>query len=125
MATINEIITEVDEIKPNAYDEGIKIKWLSNLDYRIYNDIIKTHEQDEDNEITSFAGYDESNEDTELLAPDPYSELYKYYLYSMIDFSNSETDRYANSMQMFNTAYSDYQNHYNRTHLPIGQALKL
>lgn len=54
--------------------------------------------------------------DTELLVPDPYTDLYKYYLFSMIDFTNEEMDRYTNSMLMFNTSWQEFVNYWYRTH---------
>ena len=54
--------------------------------------------------------------DTELLAPDPYTDLYKYYLFSMIDFTNEEMDRYTNSMLMFNNSWQEFVNYWYRTH---------
>lgn len=113
MATINDIISEVDELKPNQYDDELKIKWLSNLEGRIVDSVFKTHELEEEIE---FEGYTDVSE--ELLVEAPYDELYKYYLMAMIDFNNSETDRYSNTSAMFNASYQAFANHYNKTHTP-------
>ena len=133
--TINELLTEVDELKPNQYEDALKIGWISNLDHRIVKEVILTHElpamveTDEDgNEVIkefSFNGYTEDDMGTELIVREPYSELYKFYLFAMIDFYNGETDRYTNSMIMFNNAFSSFANDYNRTHMPLGEHLKL
>lgn len=130
--TVNELLTEVDELKPNQYDDRLKIGWISNLDMQIVNDVILTHENqpvtkdEEGNEIAfEFNGYTEADMDTELLVKEPYSELYKFFLFAMIDFYNGETDRYTNSMMMYNAAFSDYCNYYNRTHMPVGHPLRL
>jgi hypothetical protein len=110
------------------------IKWISNLEERIIHEVIETHElhegeqpgrEDPDGKPSEFHAYSEEDKDVELLVPDPYSELYVYYIFSMIDFHNGETDRYSNSMIMYNNAYSNWFNHYNRTHMPKGVPLRL
>lgn len=121
MATINDVLTEVDELKPNQYDDWLKIKWLSNLELRVVNEVFNTHE---DTQVV-FDGFTDADIDTELLVPEPYSELYKYYLFSMIDFNNQETDRYVNSTTMFNASYRDFVDYFNRTHKPLSKPLKL
>lgn len=42
--TIIEMITDVDAMKPNGYEQIYKIQWLSHLDGRIKNEIIDAHE---------------------------------------------------------------------------------
>ena len=129
--TVGGVLALVDEIRPNQYDEKIKITWLSELEGRIFNDIILTHEHelvedDEGNMVEpTFLGYSEGSEDAELIAPDIYADLYRNYLLTQIDYSNGETDRYTNSMLMFNNSYSQFESWYNRTHKPISKPLRL
>ena len=129
--TVQEILAKVDKIKPNTFDENLKITWLSELEGRIFNDVILTHVHDlvddgEGNMIEpTFAGFDETSENEELLVPDTYCDLYRNYVFAQMDFANGETDRYNNSMIMFNNSYNDFCNWYNRTHKPIQKPLKL
>lgn len=132
--TISKVLALVDEIDANTYDTKTKIGWLSKFDGRVFNDIILTHEHDlveddseEGNLIEpTFPGYDEETSlDTELLIPDTYSDVYTDYLMAMIAYSNGETERYQNSMIMFNSNYREYANWYNRTHKPIQKPLKV
>ena len=118
--TIEEVLAEVDEIKPNTFDDNIKIKWISELDGKIFNELILTHEHD--SEVT-FEPYTDMN--TELLAEFPYTDIYRHYVFANIDYSNCESDRYQNSMLMFNNAYEEYRKHYNKTHKPIQNILKV
>ncbi len=120
--TISEILAEVDEIKPNTYDDNIKIKWLSELDGKVFNELVTTHEHEDDIE---FKGYTEADIDEELLIPFPYTDTYRNWLFAMIDYSNGETDRFSNSMVMFNNAYSTYAKYFNSTNKPIQQPIKL
>lgn len=120
--TIIEIITDVDALKPNGLGQPYKVQWLSQLDARIKHDIIDTHEGGED---VSFNGYNaETPIGTELLVPHPYDDVYRYWLEAQIDYVNGEYTKYNNSMSMFNEAYSAYERHYNRTHMPKGNSLK-
>ena len=120
--TIIEIITDVDALKPNGLGQPYKVQWLSQLDARIKHDIIDTHEGGED---VSFSGYNaETPIGTELLVPHPYDDVYRYWLEAQIDYVNGEYTKYNNSMSMFNEAYSAYERHYNRTHMPKGNSLK-
>ena len=120
--TIIEQITDVDALKPNGYEQAYKVQWLSQLDLRVKQEIIDTHEGGED---VSFSGYnDDTPIDTELLIPHPYDEVYRFWLEAQIDYANGEYPKYNNSMAMFNTAYSAYERYYNRTHMPKGNKLK-
>ena len=117
--TIREIITQTDNLKPNQYSDEEKIKWLSAVESMIYNDVILTHENKEN---ITFNGFNEDTDDnTELIAPEPYTNLYVMWLFAKIDFNNSEINRYNNSQVMFNTAYAEFQNYWNRTHMPLSE----
>ena len=119
--TIIELITDVDALKPNGYEQPYKVQWLSQLDSRVKQEIIDTHEGGED---VSFSGYnDDTPIDTELLIPHPYDEVYRFWLEAQIDYANGEYKKYNNSMAMFNTAYSAFERYYNRTHMPVGNKM--
>ncbi|MFR6561688.1 MAG: hypothetical protein ACLUR5_06635 [Eubacterium ventriosum] len=55
----------------------------------------------------------------ELYAEQPYSDMYIHYIMAQIDKYNEEYDRYSNHMALFNEDYSEYENQYHRTHMPI------
>lgn len=117
--TISEAISRTDDVKPNAYSETRKILWLSELDGMIKAEIIDTHH---DGENISFSGYDiDTDVTTELLVPAPFDVLYLRYLEMKIDYSNGEYGKYNNSMVMFNSAYSAFENYYNGKHMPISK----
>ncbi len=56
----------------------------------------------------------------EMLVKPPHDKLYCAYLCAMIDFANGEYGRYHNSMELFNTYFSEYQRWYARTYDPAG-----
>lgn len=119
--TIAEAISKTDELKPNTYTPENKISWLSNLDARVKSQIIDTHEC---NEPIFFYGYDKDSQEMELLVPSPYDEMYLRWLEAMIDYHNSDDDRYNNAIILFNNAYEGYKKHYTRTHMPISKGSK-
>lgn len=120
--TIIEAINRIDSLKPNNYTQPEKIKWLSNLDGIIKKEIIDTHEGAEK---VTFNGYEaETALDTVLLVPSPYDDIYIKWLEAQIDYANADTKRYANSMLMYNTAYSAFERFYNRTNMPNGKTFK-
>lgn len=125
--TIRECIDTFDRINPNQYEEDTKIKWLSNLDQRIFNDIIMTHEltEEEMNQTTLlvFQPYSSKNIMKELLVPAPYDEVYTAYLAMKVDEADKETARYNNSLTLFNAYYDSFDGYYNRTRRckPAGQ----
>ena len=118
---IIEAIQKVDALKPNNYSQEDKIKWLSTLDGIIKNEIIDTHEGADKVE---FNGYDISSLETELLVPAPYDDIYIKWLEAQIDYHNGEIGKYSNSMIMYNSAYSAFERHYNRQHMPKGKSFK-
>lgn len=115
--TLNEIITMVGELKPNQFEDNVLIGWLNAVEGKLITEVFSMREEDERIAALNYKKYDEKTDmDTELLVQDPYTDLYKYYLFSMIDFTNEEMDRYTNSMLMFNTSWQEFVNYWYRTH---------
>lgn len=111
---IIEAIQRIDALKPNQYTQSDKVKWLSTLDLLVYKQVFLTHD---DCPIESFDGYTDSTSlDTELLADEPYSEMYISWLESKIDYMNSEYTKYNNSVMKFNEDFSLFRNAWNHDH---------
>lgn len=118
---IRDALDQVDALKPNQFDERQKIYWLSQVDQRIYNDVVLRHEMDESMPAT-FGGYPpDVDQDTQLLAGAPFDALYRWWLEAMIDLGNGELGKYQNSMLLFNSAWNDFAKDYRRKHMPLGQ----
>lgn len=109
-----DIIDRLDLMEPNAFSPEQKLHWLSVLDGKIYEEVIKTHE---DPIVESFTKYNTGNE--ELIIPAPYGEdIYYHYLMAMMDAENQETQRFNRRMTLYNSAYREFTNWYNRHHMP-------
>ena len=120
--TIIEAIHAIDSVKPNSYSQPDKVRWLSTLDGLVKVEIIDTHEGAEN---ITFTGYNDSTPlDTELLIKAPHDKIYVSWLQSQIDYANEETAKYNNSSAVYNHAYSEYENYYNRTHMPVSKKRK-
>ena len=119
---IIEAINRIDSQKHNTYTQNEKVAWLSRLDSMVKRLIIDTHEDGED---ITFTGYDDTTDpETELLVPAPFDEMYLRWLEAQIDYTNGEYDKYNNSILMYQAAYDDYANYYNRNHMPKGRKIK-
>ncbi|MBR2987139.1 MAG: hypothetical protein IKC63_03885 [Clostridia bacterium] len=120
--TIAEAITGIDQRKRNGIPEDVKIKWLSELDGRVYNELILTHDG---GDSIPLPRYDENTiRTTTLLIPSPYERIYLLWLEALIDYTSGEMNRYANAYAMFNNTYAEYARLYHRTHKPKGEKLK-
>ena len=114
--TIKEALELCDRRRPNLYGDADKRQWLSDLDGRIYTEMSGAYEEEP---FSDYSGYDENTpEDTKLLVPFPYDELYVHYLTAQVDYWNAEYARYANDMTMFASGYTAFTDWYNRTHMP-------
>lgn len=115
--TIIEAINKTDALKSNTYTQDEKIAWLNNLEWRIKQEVIDTHEGGKN---VTFTGYDgDSDVTTKLIAEAPHDEVYLLWLQAQIDYYNGEIKKYNLSITMFNTAYDGFCNYYNRTHMPL------
>ena len=118
--TIHDAIAEVDSLKSNMFSEKEKIRWISRLEARIYQEIICTHQRNEGEEEISFTGYGEDDGEKELLVGQPHDELYLRWLEAQIDYHNMEYDSFNNSNAVFDAVFSSFRNAYNQSHMPKG-----
>lgn len=120
--TILEAISRVDSLRHNTFSQAEKIGWLSQADALVWEELHRTHEGADGQ---TFSGYDPGTPlDQPLLVPAPYDELYLHYLEAQMDYYHAEFDRYNRSMAMYQAVRSAFVNHYNRTHLPLGQRFR-
>ncbi len=110
--TPNKVIESVDSIKPNSYDEEIKLKWISELDGDVTRLVIQ------EDSFTPYSYPDDM--DKELLIPSPFDSVYELYVSAMIDYHNKEYQNYNNSAAMFETRYNEYKKAYIREHQAKG-----
>lgn len=104
MAKIREIIERVDGYKPNAFDNRVKLAWLSVLEGKIAADVM--HMSIDDIQVLNYR-FPEDLE-TEPLVRFPHDDIYELWLAARIDFENGEYNKYQNTMEMYNAAYGNF-----------------
>lgn len=117
--TVQVAIQKADELRPNTFAEEMKFMWLSELDGRIKTELFDAHEGFEDREIPTYIPGNRTNE---LFAPEPYTDMYLYWLFMKMDFMNGEIDRFNNDAMMHNTSWLAFSNYINRNFPPRKKA---
>lgn len=113
---LTEAVMRVQTLKPSQYSIEDMTRWVSELDGLLYKEYVTWHEGVED---VAHGPYDPIEDaETELMVPDPYSDVYIKYLMAQIDFYNYEISRYNQSMIMYNSALSAYTDWLNRNYMP-------
>lgn len=110
MATMNKVIEYVDRVKPNAYTDEDKYRWMRTLEGRVAREIMG-----EDCECTI-----PEDADTELLVKAPYEDVYSLYVMAQIDLLNKEYDHYNNMVLAFADLLEQFKAWYLRNNRPEG-----
>ena len=119
--TLAEIIESFDSERTNNVSILTKKRWISQLDLKIWGEILKPR-GDKD-----FYGYGkEITLDTSVKAPAEYAEIYTLYLNMKLDYMNGEIGRYNNSAMLFNRMYKEMHDFINRQKkIPTNTDLKV
>jgi len=121
--TAKEAIDTLAKIKPHSYDGSVLLKWISDLEKLIWNEVLRWHDESpnepEPYEMVEGEGDEpDTVPDVTLLVPEPYSDIYVKYLSAMVEYHNDEIGRYNNCMILFNAALEAFASWYNRLHMP-------
>ena len=115
--TISEAITQLQAVKENQYDDETLVRCISDLEGTLYENIVKNNEGSEDIPHGRYSV--DTDMDTVLMVPEPYSDIYIKYLMAQVDYHNAEMQRYTNSMIMYNVALDAFAGWYNRNNMPL------
>lgn len=108
--TARQIIDRVNEIKPNAFSDAVKLAWLNELEGRVAAEIMLMP-QLQIPELT-LALTDTPMVDT------PYDAIYPAWLCARIDEANGEYDKYNTTAALFNSAWSSFSLWFAQTYDP-------
>lgn len=101
-----------DMRKANSFGVELKTQWINEVEGTIATDVHLLA-------IDEVTEYDyETHKDFKLAVKPPYDKIYWAYLLAMIDYANSEYDRYENSYALYNKFVSEYKNWVARTIRP-------
>ena len=114
--TTLEVLERVERDRPGETTRPEMLKWLSQLDGKWYDQMVKTHEGAE---LVKRPGPYVDGVEEELLIAPPYDEVYVHYLYSKIDYRLGEIDRYDNSVTLFHDSWLEARKAYHREHMPL------
>ena len=115
--TIKDAVSSFDSSYKNTIPAELKLRWLSDLDAALLNDLILTHAAPS---VTTLSPYGlDTPEDTPLLFGPPYDAIYLRYLEMQADLFYGDIARYNNHLSLYSAAYYDLEKHYHTTHLPL------
>lgn len=113
--TVAEAIRQIDSLKHNTCTQEEKLAWLSQLDAMVKTLVLDTHQT----RTPAFTGYTpQTPGDTQLLIPDGFSAVYRYWLEAQIDYANGEYVRFNNANAMFAANWRRFEDYYHRTNAP-------
>ncbi|MBR5322171.1 MAG: hypothetical protein IKU48_01315 [Clostridia bacterium] len=114
--TLKEAIVKFDTEKSNNIPDELKIGWLSSLDSSVFHTLVLTH--DNPNNI-SFSPYNvDTPEDTVLLIPEPFCDIYFHYLAIKSDLYYSDINKYNVDLTLYSSLYLEFERYYNRNYMP-------
>lgn len=119
--TLADLIAYVDQIRPNAFDKDVMTGWVSEIEHKVYDQIINKAVGNTAEDPTPYI-YD-LNDEAELLVDDAHKDVYVTYLLAQMDFANMELDRYNADTAMHQAAWHDYAAEYRRNHFPKNDEL--
>ena len=120
---LKEAIELFDSLNVNTLDREIKQKWISDLDMQVNGDIHMAHRCMGD---PDFHGYPmDADQETELLVPAPYDEVYIHYMRMKWANLMQEDANYNRAANQYNSFYLGYADWVNRTHMPKPTRLKI
>jgi hypothetical protein len=112
---LGEVLRKVDQLRPNAFTDAEKIDMMNTVEGRVYTDIMS---KAEDGLNWTFIPFKEGEEERELVVPTPFTDLYFWYMASMIDLYNGDSGRYNDSVVMYNKAWDEYAAYYRENNKP-------
>ena len=117
MATVNSVIQQAMQLRPDTVPDSIKCRWLSELDGKIMRETMFV------NDFTPYSFPKDG--DRELVVKSPYDNIYELYIMAMSDFFSGELANYSSSAVLFEQAYSEFRKNYIRNNMPPQNSLML
>ena len=104
MSTFKEIIDRVDEARPNAFHNKVKLKWLTDLNGKVAADVFLMDIA----EVRALPNGFPGALNAEPLVNYPFEDIYDLWLEARIYAANEEYDKYQNMIELFNESYSSF-----------------
>lgn len=119
--TVNEALHTAAQQRP-AHGVGAEllIDRLRQLEMKIFDEIINTHENTEGKTFVDFEGITDGG--VVLAVGAPHDRIYTDWLVYNIDRDKLESAREAATAARFAADWQDFADSYNRSHMPIQRA---
>ena len=111
MTTLADVITKVDSLKPNVFSQSQKRDWVYSLEMQIRE--FKNLYTDEETDMLFL-----NDENATLTLDVQWTDIYVYYLMSMIDMANCDVVMYNNNTALFNEMLKSWQKKFRRENVP-------
>lgn len=116
--TLQEALDITDEMKPNMMRRDLKIKYITEIEQLIHEEILMAHEHTPEEEEKPVYT-EETDPGAVLIVPDPYSMVYVYWVMTKIDMQNQEDARYNIDRAHFENQYDAMSDWWTRNKMPI------
>lgn len=117
--TIREAINRLDSLVINTYTYADKVAWLSRLEIEVAQLILDNYNG---NKRLVFSGYDEdTDEDTDLIVPAPYDDIYLKFMEAQIHYYNGENHKYNAAVAMYRAVLNEFASYYHRNNMPTSK----
>lgn len=105
MSTFREIISRVDDCKPNAFSVKMKFRWLTQLEGKLAADVFLMNIS----EIRNLPHRYPEDLNAETLVDYPHDDVYDAWLEAVIDEKNGDYGKYQSSMEFYNETYGNFK----------------
>ena len=113
--TIAELIARVDTVRPNQFDNDMKVGWINEIENKVVKNVLNRYLWAEE----EFEPYEYVKDAATILrVPDTHADVYETYLFAKMDYSNAEIDRYNADAAMHRSAWDDYAKEMRRENYP-------
>ena len=136
---VSEVIQRYNEDYSSELTNETKIRYIKSLERAIVNEIVMTHEYPEELQETIDNYIPEEGQlpnfwdehfrtfgmDSELLADDPYDEVYLHYINTRVAAVTANTNEYNRASSFYTTTYIAFQDYWNRNFRPLSKPVRL
>lgn len=121
--TIMEAIARVDESRHNTCSREEKIQWLSQLDGKLYREILTEHSGGQCGAMPAYTP--KTPLDTVLLVGTPFEDLYLYWLEAQICYRQGEFADHNAASALYNRERLEFEKDYKKNHVPRQRGRRL
>lgn len=118
--TVSEVIQKYDDVRKNQISDDQKMKFLKAIDQMLMTETVRTHELPEKLKDVDLDHYfDNWNMQSEMLADEPWDELYIHYLDTKIAWMQNDTKKLNTATVLYDNVLLSYKGWYNRNYMPL------